>query len=112
MKSIIPILNRKVISYIKALDSNPENARPVTFWFYSANEEKNYRLAAYLQNIGYQIVCCEFSNISGNWLCIAERTLSPGIELLDQVCMEMSIVAEHFGVEFDGWETACTPFRR
>ncbi len=108
MKSIIPILNRKVISIIKSLDANPEETRPVTFWFYSDDESVVYQLAARLQNWGYNIICCEYSPSSNDWLCIVEQYIMPTAENLDQACLEMKILATQYGATFDGWETVAS----
>jgi len=41
--------------------------RPVTFWFYFDVEENLYRAAHALKQEGYEIVCCEWSQISNNY---------------------------------------------
>ena len=105
MRSIIQKMNREIFGFIHHLDFEPKRARPVTFWFYSDNELNIYRLAAHLQSNGYTIICCEYSEAYGNYLCIAEKQLSPQADHLTKLCIDMQIVAERFGVEFDGWET-------
>ena len=108
MKTFIPILNRKVISIIKALDANPEETRPVTFWFYSDDESAAYQLAGRLQNWGYKIIFCEYSPGSNDWLCIVEHDITPTAENLDQACLEMKMLATQYGAKFDGWEIEAT----
>lgn len=104
----MPILttdeNEKIFKIINYLDPDPESARPVSFWFYSDREERIYRLAAHFQSNGYRIRHCGQS-ILGRFLCIAEKTMIPEIELLSRLCIDMQIVAERWDVEFDGWET-------
>ena len=104
MKSILLKMNREIIGFIREMDPDPVKVRPVTFWFCSEHEENIYRLAARLQENGYIINCCEYSEAYGNYLCIAEKLLSPEAGLLTKLCVDMQLVAERFGVEFDGWE--------
>ena len=105
MKSILLKMNKEIIGFIKEMDPDPVRVRPVTFWFCSKHEENIYRLATRLQENGYIISCCEYSKAYGNYLCIAEKLLSPESGLLTKLCVDMQLVAERFGVEFDGWET-------
>ncbi|MEX0906464.1 MAG: ribonuclease E inhibitor RraB [Balneolaceae bacterium] len=105
MKSIFSIMNKEVFGFIRQLDPDPEKVRPVTFWFYSESEAKIYRLAAHLKKNGCRIDCCEYSEAYRNYLCIAEKKMSPEIDLLNELCIDMKHIAEKIGVDFDGWET-------
>jgi hypothetical protein len=109
MRSIIQKMNREIFGFIHHLDFDPKRARPVTFWFYSDHELNIYRLAAHLQSNGYTIKCCEYSEISRNYLCIAEVVMSPRNQQLDRLCVDMQLLAEKMEVEFDGWETVIDP---
>lgn len=109
MKSILKKMNRQIMGFISHLDSDPEKARPVTFWFYSENEGKIYRLAARLQQNGYKIKYCKFSDAYSHFLCIAERTMVAEFSHLNRLCIDMQILAEKMDVEFDGWETVIEP---
>jgi len=102
-------MNREIMGFIREMDPDPVRVRPVTFWFCSEHEENMYRLAAHLQENRYTISCCVFSEVYDNYLCIAEKQLSPQAEHLTKLCIDMQIVAERFGVEFDGWETVIDP---
>ena len=109
MDPIIKKMNREILGFIGHMDQDPEKPRPVTFWFYSEDEQKIYRLAARLKENGYRITCSEYSEAYGNYLCIAEKTFTTEALLLDKLCIDMHILAERFGVEFDGWETVIEP---
>jgi len=109
MRSIIQKMNREIFGFIHHLDFDPKRARPVTFWFYSDHELNIYRLASHLQSNGYTIKCCEYSEISRNYLCIAEVVMSPRNHQLDRLCVDMQLLAEKMEVEFDGWETVIDP---
>lgn len=104
MGSVTNAMNREIIGFINHVDKNPEQPRPVTFWFYSECEKKIYKLAACLKENSYTIHACGKS-ASGKYLCIAETELYTSIELLDRMCVDMQILAERKGVIFDGWET-------
>jgi hypothetical protein len=104
MKPPFPKINRRVFEFIRNLDPNPKNIRPVTFWFYSESELNIYRLASHLQNAGYRIVTCE-PFINGEYLCIAELKMPPDNDRINQLCIDMHLLAERMQVVFDGWET-------
>ncbi|MEX0770249.1 MAG: ribonuclease E inhibitor RraB [Balneolaceae bacterium] len=104
MKSKYSRGNKKVFEFIHQLDPEPGRVRPVTFWFYSDSEEKIYQLAGHLQQIKYNIVSCErFTN--GEYLCIAEKVMTPDNEEINRLCIDMHLLAEKMEVTYDGWET-------
>ncbi|MEX2601602.1 MAG: ribonuclease E inhibitor RraB [Balneolaceae bacterium] len=96
--------NREIFKLINHLDSEPESARPIAFWFYSKNDKRICNLAAHLHENGYRIIRCQKS-IQNKFLCIAEKVMVPKFELLNKLCIDMQIIAEKMEVEFDGWGT-------
>jgi regulator of RNase E activity RraB len=109
MNPIIKKMNREILEFIRHMDVDPGKERPVTFWFYAEKEENIYRLASRLQENGYRIECCEYTEISGNYLCIAETSIATSASLMDKLCVDMELLAGRFGVTFDGWETRIDP---
>ena len=104
MKSIIKKMNSEILGFIHHMDCEPEKPRPVTFWFYSDNEQNIYKLAAHLKENNYNILCCEKS-INGQFLCIAEQVMLATEERLYRLWVDMQILAEKMDVTYDGWET-------
>lgn len=93
------------VDILQNLDSDLQKVRPVTFWFYSDFESNLYRTAHILQKDGYEIVHCDKSDISNNWLLIAEKEIAPSPENLEQLFYHFEDLAKRMGVFFDGWET-------
>jgi hypothetical protein len=104
MKPIIRKMNEEIFGFINHMDCNPEKPRPVTFWFYSDNEQQIYELAAHMKQNNYTILTCEKS-FNGQYLCIAERVFCATEERLNRLCVDMQVLAEKMGVTYDGWET-------
>jgi hypothetical protein len=57
----------------------------ITFWFYSDFESNLYKAAHKIQKDGYKIVNCDRSDISDDWLLIAEKEISPSPENLESL---------------------------
>jgi hypothetical protein len=95
--------NQKVLEMIRQIDPKPDQARPVTFWFYSKNEANICRLACLLQSSGYNIVTCERS-VNGEFLCIAGTRMKPDNEEISRRCIDLNVLAGKMQVTFDGWE--------
>ncbi|MCG2590771.1 ribonuclease E inhibitor RraB [Rhodohalobacter sulfatireducens] len=64
-----------------------------------------YKTADKLQEDGYEIVHCDQSDISNNWLLIADKEISPSPENLETLFYHFEDLAKQMGVFFDGWET-------
>jgi len=111
MKSQFQKMKKEIAGFIRHTDQKPKNGRPVTFWFYSHQEENICRLAEHLQYNGYTIACCGYSEAYRNYLCIAETVMSPGDEQLDRLFVDMQLIADRMNVEFDGWETRGWKYR-
>lgn len=97
--------NNGAVDILRHLDADLGKKRPVTFWFYSDYESNLYKTAHMLQEDGYEIVNCEQSDISNNWLLIAEKVISPSPENLETLFYHFEDLAQRMGVFFDGWET-------
>ncbi|MDR9367261.1 MAG: ribonuclease E inhibitor RraB [Balneolaceae bacterium] len=97
--------NDGALDILQHLDGDLEKKRPVTFWFYSDFESNLYKTAHRLQEDGYVIVHCDQSDISNNWLLIAEKEISPNPENLETLFYHFEDLAKQMGVFFDGWET-------
>lgn len=104
MKPIHSLLNKRILDIITQNDAEPLQARPFTFWFYSDEEDNIKRLADQMQSCGYTICFCGVS-VSGNYLCIAGRELTPSLEYLDKLWVDMQLLADRMGVVYDGWES-------
>ena len=97
--------NDAVLDILKNLVADPPRKRPVTFWFYSDFEENLYRAAHALQQEGYEIVCCEWSEIANDYLLIGEKEILPAPEVIEELYYHFEELADNLGVTFDGWET-------
>lgn len=97
--------NDGAVDILQHLDTDLQMKRPVTFWFYSDLESNLYKTAHHLQNEDYKIVQCDQSDISNNWLLIAEKEIAPSPENLEQLFYHFEDLAKRMGVFFDGWET-------
>ncbi|MDZ7720664.1 MAG: ribonuclease E inhibitor RraB [Balneolaceae bacterium] len=93
------------VDILQNLDADLNKKRPVTFWFYSDFEENLYRTAHQLQKDGYEIVHCDRSDISNDWLLIAEKEISPSPENIERLFYHFEDLAQQMEVTFDGWET-------
>jgi len=97
--------NDAVLDILQNLEPDPLKVRPVTFWFYSDFEENLYRAAHALQQEGYEIVCCEWSEVSKSYLLIGEKEISPSTKRIERLYYHFEELAVSLGVTFDGWET-------
>lgn len=97
--------NDSALDILQHLDTDLHKKRPVTFWFYSDFESNLYKTAHRLQEDGYEILYCDRSDISNNWLLIAEKEISPGPDNIERLFYHFEDLAQQMGVQFDGWET-------
>lgn len=77
----------------------------IAFLFYSDFESNFYRTAHILQKDGYEIVQCDKSDISKDWLLIAEKEISPSPKNIEGLFYHFEDLAKQMGMFFDGWET-------
>ena len=103
-KKILPEANAEVLNIIRNLDPMPAKERPVTFWFISDTEKQVYLLADYLMKKCWPLQYCG-KTCNNKWLLIAEQTLAPAQDSLDNLCIYCESLAKEFNIEFDGWET-------
>ena len=105
MNDVIKRANRAALKILNRLNGNRGARTPFTFWFYSESESNIYRLAAHFQFNGYHVSTYQPELESDQFLCIAEKEMKSDQIELDRLCVDMEIVAERFGVIFDGWES-------
>lgn len=99
-------INREIFGFVRHLDVDPENLRPVHFFFYSDEEADAYRLAEELKQLDFKIL--EVTNCSSDmdqWLCLAEMLLVPEPGVMDRCTRLLLDLAERYDSLYDGWET-------
>jgi regulator of RNase E activity RraB len=105
MNSPMKQASDEAVDILLNLDADLQKKRPVTFWFYSDYESNLYKTAHKLKKDGYEIVHCDRSEISNDWLLIAEKEISPSPENIEHLFYHFEDLAQQMGVTFDGWET-------
>lgn len=100
MNSPKKLANDGAVDILQHLDTDLQMKRPVTFWFYSDLESNLYKTAHHLQKEGYKIVHCDQSDISNNWLLIAEKEIAPSPKNLEQLFYHFEDLAKRMGVFF------------
>lgn len=105
MKKIKSKTNGENVESTNPRDSETEEKRPTTFWFYSKSEENINRLANHLQEQGLKIEHCGSAASNDKQLLIAEKWMAPAEESTEKLWNFFNELAKQFGVEFDGWET-------
>lgn len=96
--------NREIFGFVKHLDADPDNSRPVHFYFYSHEEADAYRLADELKQLDFRILQVSESS-ERQWLCLAEMALVPEPEVMDRCTQLMLDLADRYDSLYDGWET-------
>ncbi len=103
MGNIENATNRQTVETIRRFERNPEIARPVNFCFVSHIYDNIRRLSDKLNENGYYVVHCGVT-ATGVYKCTVVKKMVPDYELLNRICIELRLLAERFGVEFEGWE--------
>jgi len=96
--------NRELFGFVRHLDADPANSRPVQFFFYSEEEGDIYRLAEELLQLDFRILEVTES-ADRHWLCMAEMNLVPEPRVMDRCTQLLLDLAERYEVLYDGWET-------
>ena len=106
MDPIYQKINKEIMNFIEQLDAEPNAKRPITFWFFSQQEENIYRLAHHLQDLNMKIEYCGHAfGETYEYLLIAEKWMRPSYEAMNNLWTYFTDIAERFDVTYDGWET-------
>lgn len=94
-------IDADALSKIKELGVNPANSQEMEFFLYFPHESNAWFAAAALANMRFK-TSVEISE-SGQWLCMAMKTMKPAAERLEDLRNWMEELAERFNGEYDGW---------
>lgn len=96
--------NKKVLKLMNSLGSNTSKSRPVYLYFYFPTEKAANLFAQKLTGMSFDVQV-SLSGAGRDWLCLANRHMSPDLDLLNGLCKLLTPLAEKLEGNYDGWET-------
>ena len=96
--------DKKVLALMKSMGSETSIARPIYFYFYFPDEKAAETFSLRLKGMGFNTQV-NFSGMGKDWLCLADREMTPELDILDGLRKLLTPLAENLGGNYDGWET-------
>ena len=97
--------DESAVNNLKALGSDNQKVQPVEFFLYFASEWDAYVVKSQLMNLQFS-TSVQYSKGSEQWLCLAQKEVTPTTERLTQLGNFLEKLAAGNNGNYDGWGTA------
>ena len=100
--------DQQTLERLRTAGSDLSKAHTLQFYLYVPSQQDAKAAATTLQENDFDTVV-KWGADGKNWLCLAQKTMTPTIENLTEARQTFKTLATRYRGEYDGWEAAVEP---
>jgi hypothetical protein len=101
-------LDQQTLEQLRSAGSDLSKTHTIQFYLYVPSRQDATAAATSLQASDFDTVVKQGAD-GHNWLCLAQKSMTPTIENLTEVRQVFKALATRYRGEYDGWEAAVEP---